>query len=84
MFDWEDSPNINPNNVGAYLDHLVSILPSPDTAAIAELWQLATIPLGDLDNDTSQQMATAKTDAFVLDRFFGEYGGGNASGIMPF
>jgi hypothetical protein len=85
MFDWEDSPNISPNNIGPYLDHLASILPAQDTTAIAQLRQLANMgsALGDLDNTTVAQTNTAKANALALDNFFGKYGGSGAAGIMP-
>jgi hypothetical protein len=86
LFDWEDSPNISPNNIGPYFDHLASIMPAQDTTQIAQLRQLAGYGsgLGDLDNTTTQELNTAKADALALDNFFGKYGGIQASGVMPF
>jgi hypothetical protein len=74
---WKATANDASNTVGAALRGVASDLPSSDTTQIAELDQLATIPLGDLDEDPPPQAAEGQADITALNNFF------STPGLMP-
>ena len=75
---WKATANDASNIVGAALTGVTTLLPSAEDATqIAELNQLATIPLADLDEDSALQVAQGTHDIQMLDTFFG------TPGLMP-
>ena len=75
---WEATENDASNIVGNALNGVGSLLPSSDGTQIAELHQLATIPLGGgLSEDPPTQASEGKADITALDNFFG------TPGLMP-
>jgi hypothetical protein len=65
------------NTVGAALRKLETEMPVLDAIQKIELFQLSTIPLGDLDEDPPAQAAEGQEDIAALNRFF------NTPGFSP-
>jgi hypothetical protein len=64
---WNATDNECASTVGASLRHVASILPSSDTTQVAELDQLATLPLSELGSQAQEGQA----DVTALNEFFG-------------
>lgn len=72
---WKATNGLASNRVGAAFKGVGSLLPASDTTQIAELNQLATIPLGGgLAEDPPAQVTEGEADITALDKFFGTPG----------
>jgi len=72
---WKATASDASNTVGAAFKGVANLLPASDAAQIAELNQLATIPLGGgLSEDPPAQAAEGQADITALDNFFGTPG----------
>src|SRR6266567_2532500 len=74
---WKATATDSPATVGAALKGVAGLLQSSDAAQVADLNQLAGIPLADLGEDPPAQATQGHADVTALDNFF------NTPGLTP-